>query len=318
MRISKVILGAAILLLAVAVFSCKDDEGLGLPGTEDVKDLPAFDGSAVTTVSEAEDLLNQLKSSEFKNALSEAYQTAYSKAFLLAYGMSESSYTLSKLSETSIDISVKIDDNIPSTGTGIGIKGSHNQELSSNKPFSYWYNNSDSYSSNGAKGDKLSASESYDVSFTFVSGSGAYEYTKNYYQSSSYYSYSDKIKYKIAGFITVEESTDSEANVQDIDTNSLSLITETSSSSEKKVSATVTISSEVIPGTSSQTQAVKKGGKFVLSYATGSSSNGRYVEGSSERIISDIEVYDNSGNLVLTIRGSEAMDYLSGFSFSNN
>jgi len=309
MKISKALLGAVILILAVAVFSCKEDEGLGLPGAKKVSELKQnFDGTTVTE-DEAKVLLSYALSTNFKNKLRSAYNAAYDTAFKAAYGMSSSAYYTSKSAEKSYSTSVKIKDSDElkkAVNVAIAtLEGSSSYKVSSNLPLAAAYVAIST--GTGANGDYYQVSESGNLTFSITDGFYESDPTNYYGQfTNNTYSSSDRIKYKIAGFVTVKDSESTKYTVKDV----AKKIYEQSQSGEQAVSVSLTISCEVIPGSGSTTTAVKKGGKFILSCASEGSSKSRFAEESYSSICSDIEVYNNEGTLVHTFRGDDAEDYL--------
>jgi len=278
MKITKVLFTAAILVFAIALFSCDDGGGLGLLGAKDVKDLQGFDVDAVADKYEAEQLLKT--SGIFNSLLSilkSADSEAYTAAFLKDYNMNQSSYISSKYYEKSISTSVNIDDKEKLKAKAnvaiAAINGSSSYSWSSNK--SYYELNS--YIGSGyASGDWRTTKRSFKKTFSITDG---------FYSNSSY---------KIAGYVTVEGSDSSTYTMVDKDKGD----TANSNSGTYKLSAAVTI---IGPITTKAGVTKTAGGKYRFSFSDKSSGAQRTTSGKGETIESDIEVYNNKNELLFTI-----------------
>jgi len=286
MKISKILFGAAILVIAVTVFSCGgDDGGISLIGIEKVSSLQALpsDTKTVTNEYDIETLLsNTVGSSTFRSMLNSALNSVYSN-------LPSDSSSNTDLSSKSYSISKKIDDSTElkkSANVALAsIKGNVSGKISSNRTLTDIF-----FGSSLVNGDYYSSSKSGKITYAITDG---------YYQISSY----STTKYYISGFITIDESGSKKDTLKDKEKN----VYESSSNSTKKVSVTVAIYSE-------DSSKERTGGKFTLAYSNEYSGSSRYANGSSSSITSDILVYNDAGKLVETIKGDEASSYLYSYS----
>jgi hypothetical protein len=302
MKISKIVSTAVILIFVAALFSCKDDGGLGLPGWENVSKLQNYEGETVSSESNALSLLNVVlgNNSKFLEMLSEANEAAYDAAFQQKYGMIQTLYFLSKITEKSISTSVDINDSeILKTKAGVvaaNLKGSSKGSSSSNQPLSL---GDDSFQ------DDDWVSESSSIKKTFAITDGFYTFEQSTGKT-----------YKVAGFVTVEASSDGKSTMKDVTTNKF----EKSSYELERVSVTLTISGPVttttVTGGTVTTTTATKGGKFRLSSSREANEKSRSIEKSNEFINSDIEVYTNTNELSRTISSTDNSSLLSGISHS--
>ena len=287
MKISKILFGAAILFIAAAVFSCKEEESLSLMGTENVKNLQAFKGDTVRAKEVDDLLMNTLGNSQFEQILSDAFDNAYK----IAYASSKKIDTTQKSTSTDVKLDDVSELKKLTNVDRASIKGKVSVKASSNKPIKETYANL--YSSKVSKGDYLSQSGSGKITYAITDG--FYQVPGNYWSSSKYF---------IAGYITIEITESGKNTVTDA-TNTERIEYSGSSSSTTRVAASVSIYSDS-----------GVGGKFTLSSSSENSGKSRSADSSYGSLSSDIVVYDNNNKKVFTIRGSAADDYLRGFDLS--
>lgn len=301
MKISKILFVAAVLIFAAALFSCAEDEGLGLPGTKKPGNLQNYVATS-TFVKEDEALaaLNAVLRSygSFISMLEDANDDAYRAAFLTKYLMSPNSYYLSKLSETSISVGVDIKDSVilkteanKSSGSDVitaTIEGSSKSSIKSNKPLSQAYYGSSSYF--GLKGDNISYSDSINKTFAITSG---------------WYQFGSGTTYKVSGYITVVASENDKTTVKDFITVNDVIIEDTGNVTYK-----TSVALSIVATSGSGETATSKGGKFIFSVSGKGGGTSRYYKNSGEVVCSDIVVYDNAGTVAVTIRDDKALDWL--------
>lgn len=303
MKKAKIIFTAAILIFAITLFSCGDDAGggLGLLGGKDVKTLPNFDGSFTTNTSDLTntDLTNLLSvldnSTSFINMLSEANTAAYNAAFLNKYGKTQSAYFIEIADKKTGSVSVDINDNddifkTKANVTKASIKGSSKGSISSNLTLGeilpyFLY----SGTSNPLK-DKDWISISTSTKKTFAITEGFYTFTKTSYQNPG--------TYKVAGYITVQDSSSAKSTMTDKTKDK----TEGSSNKLNMINVTLAISRTNGGATT--------GAKFRISASSETNGKARYVEGSNAYNYSDIEVYNEKNEKIKTITSSSVYSNL--------
>jgi len=277
MKKTKFLWAAALIIALVAMLTaCPADEGLSLPSYGDLSKVQAFDKKAPVSENEALDLLNAALSYSVRSTLSNLNSQAFNNAFIRQENMSYSVWYLTKIGETKASISVSFkegDNSFTNTNyNGVKITGSSKGSFSSNRTFGEIF--SDSYVPK--KDDTYSISSSFNKTADFSN-------TK-----LTYSSWSDT--YEVYGILKVEGKSSSKYTVKELETDTTAVKAEQSSSSTEKVSAVFSVSD----GT--------KSAKFKLSSASEYSSKNRQANSSNESIESDIEVFDNAGGKLFTIR----------------
>jgi hypothetical protein len=303
MKITKVLFTAAILVFAIALFSCDDGGGLGLLGAKGVNELKdlKFNGVPVKDAEEAVDLLDDILGynyNTFISMLDKANDNAFNASLATNYSTTSlSNYLTGKSSETSITLKVPFDDTeklrTEANVAEASIKGNSSWSYSSNRPYSV--SPAGSYYPSFIEKDYYSKKSSFNKTFSIPKD--FYTYTNTDFWSSN------TAKYKVAGFVTVQR----DYNYKTTLINKSDNIWESSDNTTDKMSATLIISKETTSSGTTKTI----GGKFRISYSKGSSSSSRASSGKTEEICSDIEVYDNDNKLLFTI-GDEGE-----FSFNN-
>jgi len=292
MKITKILFAAAILILALALFSCgKDDDGGGLSllGTKDVKALQDFDGNLVLENRALNLLTDEVfhdggyiyggsnPSSKFLACLVDANKDVYNAAVKdkTTYATKSLYFTAEKEEKNnlspSISVSLKDNDAVLKTKAGVtaaSITGS-----------------SKSSETSSGSASLTSASYSYGKSNSI---NKTFAITEGFFTSGSY---------KVAGIITIEASESSKT------TTKTSLTTdyksESTLKSTVKISAALTISKKDASMTNAE------GGKYIISYSIENNSNSRSSNGGGGYIYQDIKVYDNDNALKYTITSSD-------------
>jgi len=305
MKISKVILMAAVLVIAVAVFSCKSDSdgGLGLLGTKSVKDLKQpFPAGIVTATSKDQngknqivDLLDQgLTGGDFGNALLDASFTART-AQLTAANIVFNSADLKYVYD------VKIDDSLifkGKTGTAAAtMKGNSSVNWTASKPtlLALW-NDNNSYGfpplpSTMVAGDTFTAKGKGKTAFAITDGWFITPTTTNNAGVSG--------KYYITGFVNGEGNINFKYAVKDA---AKGYYESTYNYTDKK-SATVAIYFI-------KSDSTGYGAKFTLAASWEGADKNRAANGSSGDVSSDIVVYSADNKEVDRIKGDDAKNYL--------
>jgi len=275
MKIAKTIFTAAILIFAVTMFSCKDDDGLGLLGGQNVKNLPNFEGTYADTSISQSALLAVLNNYTFINMLSEANKAAYDAAFQKQYDKTFVAYLTEISGNKSGSVSVNIDDkDILKTKAGVteaSIKGSSKSSISSSLtlgeilPF--------------IMGSSTAANPLKDKDW--VSTSSSYEKT---FAINDFYTFTSNGTWKIAGYITVKAVSSGKTTMLDSDKK------QTEVSNNDLVMTSVTLSVSRTSGTTTI------GAKFSISASNKGNGTKRYAENTSTFNNSDIVFYDNEGN----------------------
>jgi len=282
MKIAKTIFTAAILIFAVTMFSCKDDDGggLGRLGVEDVKKLPNFEGTYASTYTDKSNLLHVLNSSygyPFINMLRNANSTAYDAAFLKQYNKTLEEYLAGISGNKSGSVNVNIDDNeILKTAAGVteaSIKGYNNKSVSSSLtlgeilPFIMG-------------GSSTAANPLKDKDWVSMSLS-----SKKTFLIKDFYTFNASGTWKTAGYVTVQNISSVKTTMLDSAKNQ----TEDSIRDLTRISVTLSVSWTNTSGTT-------KGAKFSISASSESKDKARYAENTNAFNNSDIVFYDNEGN----------------------
>lgn len=295
----KTVYVALALIIGFALIGCKD-EGIipSLPGTKKASNLQNFEGSFVSSRSEAISLFNE--TTRVISALTDIDKKLFGTAFKDKYeGKDIDAFIASKYGEKSASWSVSINDSeeiIKASGVNAGkISGSSSASMSSNMTFYEWYVKA--LANIFEKGDKSSESSKAKRTFEITDGFLTYTYNPFGYSPTTY---------KISGYITAEGSSkESETLKEKASGNDDEDKWEYSSSSEQDISLAITFSN----GT--------KGAKFLFSAASNRSYVNRTVSSESGNIYSDIQVYDNEDNLKYTIPYTSASSTVSSWlSFS--
>ena len=292
-----------IALVAVIGFSmagCKtEDEGDGngdgngggvvstmsAPGINEIANIPFESGvPPISTMTEARSLLNGLNTAagNLGNILSSADWDAFDRAFRVKHNDSLDGFIQQQKNNKSVSYSLNINDNAPlketiSTVLTGNIKGSNNASISLNNQALAVYLSTPVGLKN--KDDNVSMSISANRTFTIDSG----------YIGVSY----GGTTYKVSGIVKMEYSAREKSTLKD----SFNSIETGSYSEVSKVSAALVVSN----GT--------RAAKFRFSVAEEGNTNARSIDQSSSYNCSDVEVYNQLNQLILTIPASEISTY---------
>jgi len=284
MKMNRIVF-AAVVVMVVALVSCGGGGGGGAPGLpgapESISALQPFTGTVVANQVDALALFSAGWSA-IENKLGSAYNAAYDDAFKsqISGGLSQYDYKKSVGSQTSVKFDVKITDavrlteqlRVPAT-----IDGSDSRSWSSNRALSNTFRD---FSTLGVEapvtGDKVSSESS---------SSAVYKFNTAYYESGSY---------KVAGVVEIESNSSSSREYQAYYTSNIAFLDNITGDSDSLNSAGIVLS--VSDGT--------KGAKFFWSYANEHSTVTRTVESTDGYSYGDLEVYNNAGDLILTVPAS--------------
>jgi hypothetical protein len=310
MKMTKILFIAAILIFAIALFSCKDEGGLGLPGTQSASKLPAFTETAAPS-SEAKSMLNYALNLLFI-PLTEANEEAYDAAFKAKNnGQNIRTFLAANSDKKSITINVPIEDTTILKGklgvNGASIKGKSDSSGSSNKTIAqiiYILDEEDEDTRFSLFSDKDTFSASQTIKKTFEIPdfyAGTFPSTLN---AANGYSYTVTNNIKVAGVITVEGNKSGKVTLKEKIKNK----SESSMGGISKVSVALTITNRTECPSYSEYVSKNYGAKITLSSAKEADGKGRYAESSSGYIYSDVKVYGNDNKELYTFNAAGYLD----------
>ena len=272
----KILLGALVLVMGLALIGCGDDGGslsVSLLGLKPVTALQPYPGSPVTTVADAEDLLYAAADLIDDDILEDADLAAYNAAFNAKYGMSLVAYMTSLTLDKSASMSVSINDSTSlkdeAAVTAAKITGSHSSSFSSNLTFDELF-----MSGGDPQANLVNSGDWYKRT---MKATRTFEITDGFYTTFG--------GYNIAGVISMEYNSNESITLKD---KTIGKYTG-SQDSVSKVSVALTVYN------------ASYGAKFSFSVANMSNDKAKSVTGGEASSYSDIEVYDNAGAKIMTL-----------------